>query len=91
DMDDSRALAARVGADGYMTKPYDPDDLLEQIHIIAEEVWKQRHLGSKTGDSEKVRFSCGECGKKLKVKASHRGRTLNCPRCGQPAVVPMHD
>lgn len=91
DMDDARSLAYRVGVDGYMTKPYDPDELLEQINIIAEEVWKQRHLGSGPVDSEKVRFSCGECGKKLKVKASHRGRTLNCPRCGQPATVPLHD
>lgn len=91
DMEDSRALAARVGADGYMTKPYDPDELLAQIHYIAEEVWKQRHGGGKAAESEKIRFNCNECGKKLKVKASHRGRTLNCPRCGQPAVVPMHD
>ncbi len=91
DMDDARLLASRVGADGYMTKPYDPEELLSQIHVIAEDVWKQRHLGTRPDTGEKVRFNCGECGKRLKVKASHRGRTLNCPRCGQPAVVPLHD
>lgn len=91
DMDDARSLAARVGADGYLTKPYDPDELYQQILTIAEEVWRRRHLGSKADDDEKVRFNCGECGKRLKVKAAHRGRTLNCPRCGQPIVVPLHD
>lgn len=91
DMDDARSLASRVGADGYMTKPYDPDDMLSQVHMIAEEVWKRRHLGTKTDDGEKVRFHCSECNKRLKVKASHRGRTLNCPRCGQPVTVPLHD
>ncbi len=91
DMDDARSLASRVGADGYMTKPYDPEELLNQVHAIAEEVWKRRHLGTKADDGEKVRFYCNECGKKLKVKSSHRGRTLNCPRCGQPVIVPLHD
>ena len=84
DMDDARSLASRVGADGYMTKPYDPEEVVEQIHLIAEDVWKRRHLGQGVDDGEKVRFNCSECGKRLKVKASHRGRTLNCPRCGQP-------
>ena len=91
DMDDARALAERIGADGYMTKPYDPDELFEAIHTIAEDVWARRHLTTKSVSDEKVRFSCQECGKHLKVKASHRGRTLNCPRCGQPVVVPHHD
>lgn len=90
DMDDARSLASRVGADAYMTKPYDPDTLLEQICLVAEEVWKRRHLGSSADSDGKVRFHCGECGKKLKVRMSHRGRTLNCPRCGQPVTVPMH-
>lgn len=92
DMDDARSLAARVGADAYLTKPYDPAELLAQIPIVAEEVWKRRHLGPSVAiDSDKVRFNCPECGKKLKVKASHRGRTLNCPRCGQHVVVPVFD
>ena len=91
DMDDARALAERIGADGYMTKPYDPDELFNAIHGIAEEVWARRHLSPQEASNEKVRFSCQECGKHLKVKASHRGRTLNCPRCGQPVMVPHHD
>lgn len=92
EMDDARDLARRVGADGYMTKPYDPDELLENIRQIAETVWARKHLGDDARNKrEKVRFTCLECGKHLKVSGAHRGRTLNCPRCGQPVIVPHHD
>ena len=91
ELEDSKDLARRVGADGYVTKPYDPDDLLAQIQQLANEAWAKTHLGrDSTADGEKVRFECGECGKRLKVSVTHRGRTLNCPRCGQPVTVPRH-
>jgi DNA-binding response OmpR family regulator len=88
DMDDSRALAQRVGVDAYMTKPYDPEELLSQIRSVAEAVWARKHLGNDSRAADKVRFSCTQCGKHLKAKASHRGRTLNCPRCGQGVIIP---
>lgn len=92
DMEDARALASRVGIDAYMTKPYDPDVLLTTVRDVAETVWRRKYLdGDSSTSLDKVRFECGECGKHLKVKASHRGRTLNCPKCGQPVVVPLHD
>lgn len=91
DMDDARDLAARVGVDLYLNKPCDPQELLSQIVVVAEEAWRRKHHASDTDNSEKVRFACGECGKHLKVKASNRGRTLNCPRCGQTVIVPVHD
>ncbi|MCA8991932.1 MAG: response regulator [Planctomycetaceae bacterium] len=91
DMDDAREFATRLGADGYITKPYDPDHLLREIKRIAEVVWRRKHFADKLGTAEKVRFSCTQCGKHLKVRASHRGRTLNCPKCGQSVVVPLHD
>jgi DNA-binding response OmpR family regulator len=91
ELDDARDLARRVGADGFITKPYDPEDLLAQIQQLANDAWAKTHLGRDSGaDGEKVRFECGECGKRLKVSVTHRGRTLNCPRCGQPVTVPRH-
>ncbi len=89
DMDDARDLATRVGADGYMTKPYDPEELVRKIREIAEKVWQRQHGDSKV-DDDKINFTCTECSKKLRVKSSHRGRTLNCPRCGQPVMIPFH-
>lgn len=91
DMDDARSLARRVGCDAYLTKPYDPDELLQVIRSVAETVWARTHLGDEGGGGDRVRFNCLQCGKHLKAKASHRGRTLNCPRCGQAVVIPLHD
>lgn len=88
-LDDARTLAMRVGADGYMTKPYNPSVLLSQIPEIAQQVWERTHL--KRGVEEKrVRFNC-RCGKRFKLSPRHRGRTLTCPDCGEPLIVPYHD
>lgn len=91
DMHDARDLAARCGADAYLTKPYDPEELLAEMQRVAEQTWMRIHRGEEaTAGSEKVRFTCGNCGKRMKVSAGHRGRTLNCTRCGQPVTVPRH-
>ncbi len=89
DMADSRALADRVGADGYMTKPYDPEALVEKIHLIAERVWSKSH-SNQPKEIKKIRFSC-RCGKKFKVSPTHRGKTMNCPDCGETIIVPVHE
>lgn len=89
DMDDARALAIRVGADAYMTKPFQPEKLRDEIRNVAEKVWTRRHRGGPDA-AALVRFACSECGKSLKVKAANRGRTLNCPRCGRNVVVPLY-
>lgn len=36
-----------------------------------------------------IEFDCPTCAKALKVKAKGAGRTITCPGCKQPAVVPM--
>ena len=89
DLDDSRRLAERVGADGYLTKPYDPDEVVRQIHEIAERLWEETHL-DRPRDKDRVRFTC-RCGKRFKVSGSHRGKSLTCPSCGEPLVVPRHE
>jgi DNA-binding response OmpR family regulator len=89
DMDDSRNLAARVGADGYLTKPFHPDTLLERIIETAERVWQKSHT-TQPKQEKRIRFNC-RCGKRFKVSPTHRGRTLTCPDCGEPLVVPFHD
>ncbi|GAG21188.1 unnamed protein product, partial [marine sediment metagenome] len=43
DLNSSRNLAARVGFDGYLTKPYDDETLVELIREINEAVWERTH------------------------------------------------
>ncbi|MFH5803282.1 hypothetical protein [Alienimonas sp. DA493] len=38
--------------------------------------------------SELLSFDCPGCGKTLKAKASHAGRTTACPKCGESLTVP---
>jgi DNA-directed RNA polymerase subunit RPC12/RpoP len=80
-----------VGADAYVTKPYDPDDLLKLIHQTADAMWQRRHVQDDDLRAERVRFDCSSCGRKLKVNASHRGHRMNCPHCGASINVPRRD
>lgn len=91
DMDDSRELAERIGADGYMTKPYDPRALRDNVLAIAERVWQRSHGLAPAQDEGMVRFHCSECGAKIKVKSIHRGRHMTCPKCLVSVTVPRHD
>jgi DNA-binding response OmpR family regulator len=91
ELDDARNLAVKVGADAYMTKPFDPDELLREIQETAQEVWlRSRAEAPVAEDNKPVRFAC-KCGKRFKVARQHRGKTLTCPNCGEPVLVPRHD
>ena len=86
DLPESRELAEKVGADGYLTKPYEPDRLIATMREIATAVWERTHLGHEA-DPTRIRFVCS-CGKKFKVSSTHRGKSLTCPQCGEPVAVP---
>ena len=88
-LEDSKSLSERLGADGYMTKPAAPNALLEEIKSIALRIWERTHQGQPK-EEKRIRFTC-RCGKKFKVSPVHRGRTLTCPDCGEPLIVPRHD
>ena len=91
DSPESRQLANRVGADGYLVKPFDTEELLELIKEISDDVWKHAHSETTSSTADKhIHFFCS-CGKRIKVKVKHRGRTLTCPTCREALVVPLHD
>lgn len=89
DMTDARKLAERVGADGYLVKPAPTETIVQMIHGISDRVWQRtHHQASPAHETERVRFNCA-CGKRFKVSAAHRGKSLSCPNCGEPVVVPL--
>jgi DNA-binding response OmpR family regulator len=90
DLEESRDLAWRVGCDGYLTKPFEPDLLLKSIKAIAESLWQKTHQEEAVPKEAYVRFHC-HCGKKFKLSQAHRGKTMTCPECGEVILVPRHD
>ncbi len=89
ELEDARALSQRVGGAAFLTKPADPELLLQTIHDVAERNWERAHEEHHREEG-RVRFSC-RCGKKFKVSAAHRGKAMSCPECGEPVLVPRHD
>ena len=88
-LDDSRNLAERMGADGYLVKPTPVEDLVEEIRRVAEQVWRSSHLTDEAKPTgERIRFTCPSCKVTMKVRAAHRGRQLSCPKCGHRSQVP---
>ncbi len=88
EMEDSRVLADRVGVDAYLTKPVSPEALVVAAGDVVKRVWRRVHqLDEPESDGERVRFTC-HCGKKFKVSPAHRGKSMTCPQCGEPLVVP---
>jgi DNA-binding response OmpR family regulator len=90
DMDDARDLAQRVGGDGYLVKPVTAETLLAKVQEVADKAWRRGRAAEPVEaeeEDDRIRFAC-TCGKRFKVSASHRGRSLTCPQCGDPLIVP---
>lgn len=85
DLDSARNLAERVGADGYIVKPWPPKVLIEMLREVAENVW--RMIEEEKSDQGVIRFEC-QCGNRLKEKLSNRGKHTTCSECNERLQIP---
>ncbi|MBQ12647.1 MAG: response regulator [Planctomyces sp.] len=88
DLESSRNLAAKVGADGYLTKPIRESELLSTIKTVSESSFRQAHR-DRSKDEGAIRFSC-RCGKRFKVSIRRQGKLMNCTSCGESVTVPRN-
>lgn len=81
-------LAERVGADGYLVRPADPEKLFFMMKSCAEAVWERR-IEEESGEKEDgvIKFSC-RCGQKFKEKFENKGKFTTCPSCQQRIQIP---
>jgi len=86
DLESSRNLAAKAGADGYLAKPIRESKLLETIKSISEAAFR-RAQRDRSKDQGAIRFSC-RCGKRFKVSIKRQGKLMTCTNCGEPLNVP---
>lgn len=86
-------LAAKLGADGYILKPTQPETLVNTIRQVADIVW-QRQVDEREGKEKGViRFRC-RCGRRLIEKLENRGKLVTCPECQSLEQIPeraVHD
>ena len=83
----ARALAARVGADGYLTKPFEKETLLKMVRDIAHLAYERKH-GDDGKVSGRIRFACPHCGKKFQFSLASKGKSIVCPKCSNRVVAP---
>jgi len=88
DLDASRNLAARVGIDGYLTKPFSDITLLEMIQEVAEAVWDRVH-GLQQNELGSIRFQCKNCKRSIAVQLKNKGKATFCPECNARINVPQ--
>ena len=86
DLDVSRNLAARVGFDGYLTKPYEDRTLVDMVRDIGDAVWERTHH-RRIREIGSIRFTC-KCGKRLAMLLKDRGKAMTCPDCHERIDVP---
>ncbi len=86
DLNSSRNLAARVGFDGYLTKPFDEETLVELIQDINNAVWERTHK-TRLREVGSIRFTC-HCGRRLAMLLKDRGKAMTCPDCNERIDVP---
>ncbi len=89
-LDSARQLAAKVGADGYLTKPFKPDALWGMLTDIRQVVWERTRPGAENANDERlqIRFTC-QCGKHYRKRLHDAGKSFVCAVCNERVLIPL--
>ena len=87
DLDSARNLAQRVGADGYVARPCDADQLIKVMKQAADAVLDRIRNADKIDETGTIKFHC-RCGRKHSAKFENRGKYITCSECHDRVQVP---
>lgn len=87
ELEAAQNLAAKLGADGYITKPCQPETLATTIREVADVVWERQADEREGKEKGEIRFRC-KCGQRMKEKLENRGKVVQCSECQASVQIP---
>jgi predicted Zn-ribbon and HTH transcriptional regulator len=93
ELEAAQNLASKLGADGYVLKPCQPETLVATIREVADTVWDRQADEREGKEKGEIRFRC-RCGHRMKEKLENRGKLVTCSQCQSMVQIPeraIHD
>lgn len=87
ELEASQQLASKLGADGYLSKPCQPETLIQMIREVAEAAWERQADEREGKEKGEIRFRC-KCGQRQKEKLENRGKMVTCSKCQATVQIP---
>lgn len=87
ELEAAQHLASKLGADGYITRPCQPETLTATMREVADAVWDRQADEREGKEKGEIRFRC-KCGKRMKEKLENRGKVVTCPECQATVQIP---
>lgn len=87
ELEAAQNLASKLGADGYVLKPCQPETLTKTIREVADVVWERQADEREGKEKGEIRFRC-KCGQRMKEKLENRGKVVQCTECQASVQIP---
>lgn len=87
ELEAAQNLASKLGADGYVLKPCQPETLAKTIREVADVVWERQADEREGKEKGEIRFRC-KCGHRMKEKLENRGKVVQCSQCQASVQIP---
>ena len=87
ELEAAQNLASKLGADGYITKPCQPESLIAAIREVANAVWGRQADERDGKEKGEIQFRC-RCGYRMREKLENRGKLVHCSQCQGSVQIP---